>query len=84
MAKARLFRSVYGGGLKGGRWSATAKLQTLKRLMRMIVRIVLGPLKVAEYDAMVARFDAMTPEERKTELRRAKAELKARLDRDDE
>lgn len=80
--KPRLFRCVYGGGPKGGRWSETAKLYTAKRLMRMLVRVLLGSKKVAEYDDLIARLDAMTPAERETDLQKAKAELKALLERD--
>lgn len=82
MTRPSLFRSVYGGGPKGGPWSEAAKLRTVKRLLRMVVRVVFGAKKMVEYDAMIARIDALTPEERQADLRRQKAELKALLERD--
>jgi hypothetical protein len=66
---------MYGGGPKGGPQSEAVKLRLVKRLMRMIVRVVLGPHKVAEYDALMARIDNMSAEELEADIKRAKADL---------
>ncbi len=84
MSRPRLFRAVYGGGPHGGRWSDAAKRKTMKRLLRMLVRLLLGPKKVAEYDALILRLDAMTPEQMEAERCRVTAELKAMLNDDPE
>ena len=82
--KPRLFRVVYGGGSKGGPWSEAAKLTVVKRLMRMLVRVVLGRKKLPEFDALIARLDAMTPEEREADLHKTKEKLRVILERDTE
>ena len=51
------------------------RLAIVKRLLRMLTRVLLGPGKMAQYDALVARFDAMTPEEREADMRETVAKF---------
>jgi hypothetical protein len=80
MTRPSVVRSVYGGGLKGGPWSDAAKMKVVRRLVRMLVRLVLGRDRVAEYDARMDHYEALTVSEQETEIKRLKATLKALLE----
>lgn len=60
--------------------SEATKLAIVKRLLRMLTRVLLGSSKMAEYDALVARLEAMTPEEREADMREAVAKFSKSLD----